>query len=199
MWIFPWSLFLPAAVARGVEDAAHVAASICATTPGDTVDFYLDHAMREDVASYVRRVKFRARTIWLLSLFSAWTLLFFSISTNQEYYTFPVWPPLVMLIAGVVAGIEENSGAEGGRPALSTAWLTGAQAVFAAIGVAGSGGAGVGIVDFAQSAVRRRHRHAAGASRRGRLHAVDVAPVRFDRASRLRRCGCRRRWRRLLC
>ena len=45
--------------------------------------------MREDVAAYVFRLKFRARTIWLLSLFSAFTLLFFSISTNQEYYTFP--------------------------------------------------------------------------------------------------------------
>ena len=59
------------------------------------MDFYLDHAMREDVATYVLRVKFRVRTIWLLSLFSAWTLLFFSISTNQEYYTFPVWPAAV--------------------------------------------------------------------------------------------------------
>jgi hypothetical protein len=78
---------------------------------GDTVDFYLDHAMREDVASYVRRIKFRTRTIWLLSLFTAWTLIFFSISTNQEYYTFPVWPPLVMLIAGVVADRGER-GAE---------------------------------------------------------------------------------------
>ena len=63
------------------------------------------------MASYVLRVKFRTRTIWLLSLFSAWTLLFFSISTNQEYYTFPVWPPLVMLIAGVVAEIEDAAAA----------------------------------------------------------------------------------------
>ena len=87
----------------------------------------------------MRRIKFRTRTIWLLSLFTAWTLVFFSISTNQEYYTFPVWPPLVMLIAGVVAGIEENDGVKGARPTLSTAWLTGAQAVFAAIGVAVAG------------------------------------------------------------
>ena len=28
---------------------------------------------------------------------------------------------------------------------------------------------------------------------------VDVAPVRFDRRNHLRRCGCRRRWRRLRC
>ena len=47
-----------------------------------------------------------------------------------------VWPPLVMLIAGVIADIEESDGMEGATPALSTAWLTGAQAVFAAIGVA---------------------------------------------------------------
>ncbi len=66
-----------------------------------------------DVATYVARLKFRVRTIWLLSLFSAWTLLFFSISTNQEYYTFPVWPPLFILIAGVVAGIEENRAPNG--------------------------------------------------------------------------------------
>ena len=133
--IFPWSLFLPAVVVLAWK-TRHTWLKHLRHDAGDTVDFYLDHAMREDVASYVARIKFRVRTIWLLSLFSAWTLLFFSISTNQEYYTFPVWPPLVMLIAGVVAGIEENRGAEGGGPALSTAWLTGAQAVFAAIGVA---------------------------------------------------------------
>jgi hypothetical protein len=133
-WIFPWSLFLPAVVALAWK-TRHTWLKHLRHDAGDTVDFYLDNAMREDVASYVRRIKFRTRTIWLLSLFSAWTLVFFSISTNQEYYTFPVWPPLVMLIAGVVAGIEENRSAEGG-PALSTAWLTGAQAVFAAIGVA---------------------------------------------------------------
>ncbi len=133
VWIFPWSLFLPAAAAvawktrRGwLRHLRHDA--------GDTVGFYLDHALREDVASYVRRVKFRARTTWLLSLFTAWTLLFFSISTNQEYYTFPVWTPLIMLIAATVADIEQQRGANG-KPTLSAAWLTGPMAVFAAIGV----------------------------------------------------------------
>ena len=145
------------------------------------MDFYLDNAMREDVASYVLRLKFRVRTIWLLSLFSAWTLLFFSISTNQEYYTFPVWPPLLILIAGVMADIEENRGAEGGKPVLSTAWLTGAQAVFAVVGVLAAAALGWGLwtsrnLPFVPDIGAR-----AGASRRGRLHAVDVAPVRPDR------------------
>ena len=95
------------------------------------------------MASYVARLKFRVRSAWLLSLFTAWTLFFFSLSTNQEYYTFPVWPPLFILIAAVVAGIEEKRGLNGSadsepgsaRPLISTAWLTGAQAVFAVIGV----------------------------------------------------------------
>jgi len=128
----------------GMEDAAHLAQAP-RHDAGQTVDFYLDHAMREDVASYVVRLKFRVRTIWLLSLFTAWTLIFFSISTNQEYYTFPVWPPLFMLIAGVMADIEENRGANGGKPVLSTAWLTGGQAMFAAIGVLAAATLGWGL------------------------------------------------------
>jgi 4-amino-4-deoxy-L-arabinose transferase-like glycosyltransferase len=133
-WLFPWSIFLPA-VAVTAWKTRRTWLHHLRHDAGQTVDFYLDHAMRNDVASYVVRLKFRVRTIWLLSLFSAWTLLFFSISTNQEYYTFPVWPPLLMLTAGIVADIEERRGENGGRPALSTAWLTGAQAVFTVIGV----------------------------------------------------------------
>jgi 4-amino-4-deoxy-L-arabinose transferase-like glycosyltransferase len=143
VWIFPWSLFLPAVAAVAwktrrswLKHLRHDA--------GQTVDFYLDSAIREDVGSYVLRVKFRTRTIWLLSLFTAWTLLFFSISTNQEYYTFPVWPPLAMLIAGVVADVEERRGADS-YPALATSWLTGAQALFAAIGVASAAVLGWGL------------------------------------------------------
>ena len=144
VWIFPWSLFL-AAMAALAWKTRHNWLKHLRHDAGQTVDFYLDHAMREDVASYVVRLKFRVRTIWLLSLFSAWTLLFFSISTNQEYYTFPVWPPLLMLIAGAVADVEENYGAEGGKPTLSTAWLTGAQGVFTVIGVVSAAALGWGL------------------------------------------------------
>jgi hypothetical protein len=120
---------------------------------GQTVDFYLDYAAREDVASYVMRLKFRVRSAWLLGLYSAFILLFFSLSTNQEYYTFPAWPALLILIAGVLAGIEEQrapygagtSIEAGGAPMLSGAWLTGAQAVFAVAGVMAAGALGWGL------------------------------------------------------
>jgi 4-amino-4-deoxy-L-arabinose transferase-like glycosyltransferase len=142
VWLFPWSLFLPALIAVAWKTRHHWLQHL-QHDAGQTVDFYLDHAAREDVASFVFRLKFRVRTVWLLSLFSAFSLLFFSISTNQEYYTFPVWPPLFILIAAVVASIEEKRGLDGSpeeganaaNPLLSTRWLTGAQAVFAAIGV----------------------------------------------------------------
>jgi len=132
IWLFPWSLFLPAVLVVAWR-TRRTWLQHMHRDAGQTVDFYLDYAAREDVASYVVRLKFRVRTVWLLGLFVAFTLLFFSISTNQEYYTFPAWPPLLILIAGVLASIEEGS-AEGGRPVLSTAWLTGAQGVFAVVG-----------------------------------------------------------------
>jgi hypothetical protein len=51
----------------------------------------------------------------------------------------------LILIAGVVAGIEENSTNEGGKPLLSTAWLTGAQALFAVVGVLAAAALGWGL------------------------------------------------------
>jgi 4-amino-4-deoxy-L-arabinose transferase-like glycosyltransferase len=154
VWLFPWSLFLPALVAIAWKTRHHWLQHLHHDA-GQTVDFYLDHAVREDVATYVFKLKFRVRTVWLLSLFSAFTLLFFSLSTNQEYYTFPVWPPLLILIAGVLAGVEEKRGLDGSpdgepnsaHPLLSTAWLTGAQAVFAVVGVLVAAALGWGLWD----------------------------------------------------
>ncbi|HEY6489909.1 MAG: glycosyltransferase family 39 protein [Terracidiphilus sp.] len=144
VWLFPWSLFAPALFVLAWRTRKNWLQHL-RRDAGQTVDFYLDYAAREDVATYVMRVKFRARTIWLLGLFSAFTLLFFSISTNQEYYTFPAWPPLLILNAGVLASIEEGLGSDASRPVLSTGWLNGAQAVFALIGMAVAAALGWGL------------------------------------------------------
>ncbi|HMG86322.1 MAG TPA: glycosyltransferase family 39 protein [Terracidiphilus sp.] len=134
VWLFPWSLFLPALLVVAWR-TRHAWMQHLHRDSGQTVDFYLDHAAREDVASYVARLKFRVRSTWLLALFSGITLLFFAISTNQEYYTFPAWTPILMLIASVLANIEERGGSEGQKPLLSQKWLSGAQAVFSIAGV----------------------------------------------------------------
>lgn len=133
-WLFPWSLFLPALVGIAWK-TRHNWLQHLRHDAGQTLDFYIDHAAREDVASYVVRLKFRIRTVWLLSLFSGFILLFFSISTNQEYYTFPAWAPLLILLGGIIAGIEENRSLAGGKATLSASWLTTAHAVFAGLGV----------------------------------------------------------------
>jgi 4-amino-4-deoxy-L-arabinose transferase-like glycosyltransferase len=140
-WLFPWSLFLPAMLMVAWRTRSQWMQHL-RRDAGQTVDFYLDYATREDVATYVQRVKFRARTVWLLGLFSAFTLLFFSISTNQEYYTFPAWPPLLILIAGLLAAVEEGGN---NQPKLSPAWLTGAQVFFTFVGVLSAAALGWGL------------------------------------------------------
>jgi 4-amino-4-deoxy-L-arabinose transferase-like glycosyltransferase len=134
VWLFPWSLFLPALLAAAWRTRKTWLAHL-RRDEGRTVDFYLQNAAREDVASYIQRLKFRIRSAWLLGIYSAAVLLFFSLSTNQEYYTFPCWPALLIMIAGIVAATEEGHSTGEAQPRLSTAWLTGAQAVFAVAGV----------------------------------------------------------------
>jgi 4-amino-4-deoxy-L-arabinose transferase-like glycosyltransferase len=142
VWLFPWSLFLPAAIMLAWK-TRHQWRQHLRTDSGKSVDLFLDSTARADVAGDLSQFAFRSRTIWLLCLFSAWTLIFFSISTNQEYYTFPVWTPFFILIAGVVASIEENHGSEWTKAdspghhssLLTTRWLTGAQLLFTVVGV----------------------------------------------------------------
>ena len=50
---------------------------------------------------------FTQRTTLLLSLFATLVLIFFSLSTNQEYYTFPAYLPLLILIAAALTQAEQ--------------------------------------------------------------------------------------------
>jgi len=106
IWIFPWSLFFPAALIIAWRTRGQWMQHL-RKDAGQTVDFYLDHAVREDVGTFIERLKFRTRSAWLLGIFAAFTLLFFSLSTNQEYYTWPSWIPIIMLTAAMIAGIEQ--------------------------------------------------------------------------------------------
>lgn len=138
VWTFPWSLFFPAALVIAWR-TRHSWLQHLRKDAGQTVDFYLDHAVREDVASYVAQLKFRSRSTWLLGIFTAFTLLFFSISTNQEYYTWPVWIPLIMLTSGMLAGIEET-GEERRAAGLASgtaghAWIVSAHVLYTVVGL----------------------------------------------------------------
>jgi 4-amino-4-deoxy-L-arabinose transferase-like glycosyltransferase len=74
---------------------------------------------------------FTQRTTLLLSLFASLVLVFFSLSTNQEYYTFPAYLPLLILIAAALTRAENTYSED---PA-SRRWITVAHAIFTILGV----------------------------------------------------------------
>jgi len=102
VWLFPWSLYLPSAI-RTVID------------------------MRKQ-----RENDFAARTRLMCWILAGLVLVFFAISTNQEYYTFPAYLPLLILVADGVSWCEWREWNEGTRKG----WLRASAAVLALIGVA---------------------------------------------------------------
>jgi hypothetical protein len=108
VWLFPWSLYLPVALRRPVADwmARRRLGAIKAPRPP---------------------LNFRSRTELLCLTWAGVTLVFFSFSTNQEYYTFPAYFPILLLIAAKLAK-EEESG--------SWRWLLWTSGVLAVICIA---------------------------------------------------------------
>jgi len=101
VWLFPWSLYLPAAL----RTAAH---------------------------ARKRQATFQDRTRVLCWILAGIVLVFFAISTNQEYYTFPAYFPLLMLLADGIAGCEGSGGTSGERKG----WLRVSAVALAVIGIA---------------------------------------------------------------
>jgi 4-amino-4-deoxy-L-arabinose transferase-like glycosyltransferase len=103
VWLFPWALFAPLPAIFGWR------------------------AIRAS-AVRLKALTLSWRTVLLLTVFSAVVLLFFSLSTNQEYYTFPAYLPLLMLITAALTRAEQ--------PAQLATALTFAHAAFTVIGLA---------------------------------------------------------------
>ncbi|MFB3814084.1 MAG: ArnT family glycosyltransferase [Terriglobales bacterium] len=99
VWLFPWSMYLPLAVRDARRKQAENESPPLA-----------------------------ARTRLLCWIWAGVILVFFAISTNQEYYTLPAYFPLIMLVASALARNEE---AEQGR-----GWLLGGTAVLVALSLA---------------------------------------------------------------
>ena len=79
-WLFPWSLYFP----------------------------LLLRDLRSSSRGMSRAETFSTRTLLLFWLWAGVVLLFFAFSTSQEYYTFPAYFPLILLIAGAVAREEQR-------------------------------------------------------------------------------------------
>jgi 4-amino-4-deoxy-L-arabinose transferase-like glycosyltransferase len=128
VWLFPWSLFLPLGLASGYRGWRSHSASQLAE------ERKLPRFAARSVRSKGRFQHLTAsqRTTLLLILFSSLVLVFFSLSTNQEYYTFPAYLPLLMLIAAALARAEQTSNLE---PRTSNLWITFAHAAFTTLGL----------------------------------------------------------------
>ncbi len=76
------------------------------------------------------------RTTLLLSLFAGLVLVFFSLSTNQEYYTFPAYLPLLILITAALTRAENTYSGDDSQAKSSRRWITFAHAAFSILGAA---------------------------------------------------------------
>lgn len=115
IWLFPWSLYLPAAVKIAVEQ-------------------WRSRGGRSSSRSVAQLTEFALRTRLLCWIWAGVVLVFFALSTNQEYYTFPAYLPLLLLLADGVARcewMEHDGGVRAG-------WLTISAGLLAGIGIAAS-------------------------------------------------------------
>ncbi len=136
VWLFPWSLFAPAAILYGWRKRRELQSRRDTNAAGERLSRLELLRISASRRGGPALESFAGRTVSLLCIFSALVLCFFSLSTNQEYYTFPVYLPLLMLIAAALAGIERESTAavapsRGLRRTLAFGFTT-----FAVIGVA---------------------------------------------------------------
>jgi hypothetical protein len=99
VWLFPWSAYLPVIL----KDA------------------------RRDPGAKSREARFAQNTRVMCWIWAGLVLVFFAFSTNQEYYTFPAYLPLLMLIAASLAREEEV------RP--KSKWLIATTAAFASAAI----------------------------------------------------------------
>jgi 4-amino-4-deoxy-L-arabinose transferase-like glycosyltransferase len=126
VWLFPWSFYLPAAIRSAIEGRK-------------SGRFRLEHAKESGVTGEGN--EFGKRTWLLCWILAGVILIFFAISTNQEYYTFPAYLPLLILLA---EGVSRCEWADCGGEA-RMGWLRASAAALAVIGIAASAALIVGL------------------------------------------------------
>ena len=124
VWLFPWSLYAPAAVKTAAQEWRR-----------------RRNSGASDATGRLWQTDFASSTRLLCWIWAGVVLIFFAVSTNQEYYTFPAYLPLLLLLADGIAQCER---AECGR-GVRAGWLTISAGVLAVVGVAASAMLAVGL------------------------------------------------------
>jgi 4-amino-4-deoxy-L-arabinose transferase-like glycosyltransferase len=91
IWMFPWTAFLPSAIARHVRN------------------------LRARVSASPRQCE----AALALLLWAALVLGFFTLSARQEYYSLPALPALALMAGGLLASADRNSSDPAARSALA--------------------------------------------------------------------------------
>jgi 4-amino-4-deoxy-L-arabinose transferase-like glycosyltransferase len=129
VWLFPWSLFAPAALLIAWRKYRDLQRLRDLNAYGEPLSRFELVSQRREARVNPFASSFASRSVLLLCIFSALVLIFFSLSTNQEYYTFPTYLPLLMLLA---AALSKFSTAQQDRTAQRA--LTISFAAFAIVG-----------------------------------------------------------------
>jgi 4-amino-4-deoxy-L-arabinose transferase-like glycosyltransferase len=111
LWLFPFSVFLPLAFWRERGKVGNANQDMCvednvdASTPNSSFRAFRYFRLFRPPFSSSRHQQLRLLSIlWFLVIVG-----FFSFSTRQEYYTFPVFPALALLLGDALArGEREN-------------------------------------------------------------------------------------------
>ena len=130
---FLWQPFAVAAAGIILRDRAHIPYFLTVFVALVLFLIQLLHRRQKDSPAPVplfRAVTFPQRTTLLLTLYAALVLIFFSISTNQEYYTFPAYLPILILIAAALTQAENTYEEKSSRR-----WLTIAHAAYTIVGL----------------------------------------------------------------
>ncbi len=120
-WLLPWCLFFPAAASRLWARRTDFWLALFPQT-ANTLTFLDAHRTAHEAAEAARRERFRARTTLLLGLYATFILIFFSLSTNQEYYTWPAYFALLLLTSGSLS-LQEGGSAPARFSLLGAHWL----------------------------------------------------------------------------
>ncbi len=107
IWLFPWSLFTPTALSIAYLKRREMHTRHESNADGKPLSRLELLARHKDNRRPPLATDFSSGTVLLLTIFSAFVLLFFAFSTNQEYYTFPIYLPLLMLLAASLALAEQ--------------------------------------------------------------------------------------------
>ena len=141
VWLFPWSLYLPAVLKRmvvewnqhrknrGVVQFSLRDRPVKREIPppaGENAGVRDDAPPDNSLRSLFTQRDFRARTRLVCLIWAGVTLIFFSFSTNQEYYTVPAYFPILLLIAGELVGEEQSR-------SKWLVWTSGVMAVLSAV------------------------------------------------------------------